>query len=119
RPRVDPYVETDSGLRLVDPLDAYSIVPNDIDSESIKTAEKKTKQRFAKYNPGVDIAQTLRVLMSFAVGAGGVMIMHYINSELMGDGGSDGPPGSGIIGSESLMVTPDLTPMLDMAVMLV
>jgi len=118
RARVDPYVEAESALRLVDPRDFHAAVANDIDSERIKTAEKKTKQRFEKYNPGVDIAQTLRVLLGFAVGGGAIIVMHYVNSEFMGSGGPSGPPGSGVI-EESLTVTPDLAPMMDMAVMLV
>jgi len=103
--RVDPYVEADDSLRLVDPLDVFNIVTNDVDSENIKTAEKITKKRYEKYSDGVDIAQTLRVLMSFAVGAGGVMVMHYINNEMI-DGTGGGPPGSGIVDSADLFLMP-------------
>lgn len=103
--RVDPYVEADDTLRLVDPVDVFNLVSNDVDSENIKTAEKITKKRYEKYSSGVDLAQTLRVLMSFAVGAGGVMVMHYINSEMIGDSGG-GPPGSGIVDSADLFLMP-------------
>lgn len=113
--RVDPYVEADDDLRLVDPLDVYNLVTNDVDSENIKTAEKITKKRYEKYTDGVDLAQTMRVLLGFAVGAGGLMIMHYINNEFIG-GGSGGPPGSGIVDSETLFIAPQL--LLDSGVLL-
>jgi len=115
--RVDPYVEADSGLRLVDPLDFYSLVTNDVDSENIKTAEKIAKKRYEKYGDGVDLAQTLRVLIGFGVGAAAVIIMHYINNEMM-DSSGGGPPGSGIVGKETLTVAVDPATITDAVVML-
>lgn len=105
--KIDPYVQADDGLRLIDPLDFYSVVSNDIDSENIRTAEKKTKQRFQKYNDGVSLEQTLRVLIGFAAGVGGVMCLHYVNNELV-SGGGGGPPGSDIIGSPTIQLALDL-----------
>lgn len=114
--RVDPYIKAESGLRLVDPMSFYASVTNDVDSENIKTAEKITKKRYEKYGSGIDMAQTLRVLIGFGVGAAAVVGMHYVNSEMM-DGSGGGPPGAGVVGSETLTITPDVTPLLDMAVM--
>lgn len=116
RTRVDPYVEADSNLRLVDPMDFYSAVTNDVDSENIKTAEKITKKRYEKYGDGIDMAQTLRVLIGFGVGATAIILMHYINTEMMSGGG--GPPGSDIVGNETMMLAPKMTPLLDLVVML-
>lgn len=116
--RIDPYVEATDSLRLIDPMEFFAVVTNDIDSETIRTAEKKTKKRFEKYNEGVSLEESLQVMMGFAVGAGGVMAMHYVQTKVIG-GGSDGPPGSGIVGEEMMSVAPDPTPLLDLVVMLV
>lgn len=111
---VDPYIEASDDLRLVDPIDAHAIVSNDVDAENIKTAEKKTKKRFEKYKGGIGLAQTMRVAIGFAIGAGGFVGIQYFNEEVMGSGGGSGGT---IVGSEQLMV--DATSLaIDMAVMI-
>lgn len=85
---VDPYVEVSSNLRLVDPVEAFNLVPNGIDPENIKTTEKLTKDRFSKYGEGVGLKESLRVMISFAVGAGGVIAVRYVDQEMIGGSGS-------------------------------
>lgn len=109
--RVDPYVEADDSLRLVDPMDFFAVVSNDIDSETIRTAEKKTKQRFAKYDDGVDMVEMMQMIAGYLVGAGGVMGMHYVQTQLIGGGG-----GGGTVVDSVPMV---LSPALDAVVMFV
>lgn len=84
---VDPYVPASSNLRLVDPVDVFNLVPNDVDPENIKTTEKLTKDRFSKYGEGVGLKESLRVMISFAVGAGGVIAVRYVDQEMIGSGG--------------------------------
>lgn len=108
----DPYVEASDGHRLVDPIDVYEIVPNDVDSENIKTGEQITKKRYELYNTGLGMKQTMRIMFGFAAGAGGVMAVQYVNEEVLG-GGSGGAP---IVGEETLQLAPMLA---DAVVMLI
>jgi len=97
--RVDPYLEVDSRLRLVDPIDAFEIVANDVDAENIKTAEKITEKRYEKYGEGIGLGQTVRAMMAYGVGVGGVMAVQYLNEKVIGGGG-----GSGVIEAPTLMM---------------
>jgi len=114
---VDTYVETGDGLRIIDPVDAFNIVGNDVDAENIKTTEQLTKKRYEKYNPGMGLKQTARVAIGFAMGAGGFVGIQYFNEEIMGSGGSG--PSAPIVGNETIMVNIDPSMMVDLAVVLV
>lgn len=108
---VDPFVEMDDGLRLVDPIDAYNLVPNDVDPENVKTTEQLTKKRFEKYNPGVNTEQMISGALGFALGLGGILVMNYAQHEIIGGGG--GPPQGPSIPVGAL----DVQPLLDVVVM--
>lgn len=110
---VDTYVEASDDLRLVDPIDAHSLVANGVDPENIKTAEKKTKERFSKYDPGIGLAQTARVAIGFAMGAGGFVGIQYVNEEVIGGSGG-GPP---VVGNQTLQVV-DPGVFVDLAVVI-
>lgn len=88
---IDPYVEVSDGLHLVDPIDAYNVVVNDVDAENIKTAEKKTKKRFEKYSGGFSPMQMLSGVLGFATGVGGVMALRFFQDKFL-DGSSASPP---------------------------
>lgn len=108
---VDPYVEVSSNLRLVDPVDVFNLVPNDVDPENIKTTEKLTKDRFSKYGEGVGLKESLRVIISFAVGAGGVIAMRYVEQNMIGESGG----GLDSVANETLgMVNVDPAVFMDM-----
>lgn len=113
--KVDPYVEASDEMRLVDPVDVFALVPNNVDPENIKTTEKLTEKRFEKYGSGVGLKESLRVMIGFAVGMGGVVGVRYVNEEMI-DGGGGGPPGSGIVGNETLQAAIDPGIVMDMAV---
>lgn len=108
---VDPYVEVDDGLRLVDPVDVFNIVPNDVDPENVKTAENLTKKRFEKYGDGVGVTEMMTGILGFSVGAGAIMVMEYINQNIIGNGG-----GSGDLPSSPLGL---VQPAIDTVVMLI
>jgi len=60
------------------------------DPENVKTAEKLTEKRHEKYGDRLPRKQ-LAGAMGFAMGFGAVVIMHYVNSEIIsGSGGGDG-----------------------------
>lgn len=102
---VDTYFEAQDDLRLIDPIDAFEVVPSDVNPENVKTAEKKTKQRFEKYGDGVGLKETLRVMIGFAVGMGGVVAVQYANTELIGSGG--GGVEAPVVGNATLSVGVD------------
>jgi hypothetical protein len=85
--KVDPWINVKSDLRLADPRDALTVVCNGVQPERIKTVEQITKKRFEKYGSRVNLEQTLRVVIGFAVGAGSVIGMNYFTTEIM-DGSS-------------------------------
>jgi len=91
KPRVDPYIPASSNLRLADPIDAFELVANDVDAENIKTAEKITEKRYEKYGEGIGLGQTVRAMMSYGVGVGGVMAVQYLNEQVMSGGGGSDP----------------------------
>lgn len=107
-PVLDPYVPVSPDPFLVDPVDAYELVPNGVDPENIKTAEKKTKQRFAKYGSGVGFKETVRWILAFAAGAGAVAALQYVNDQLL-DNAGPGIPSP--VGNRSL---PSMDPGLGM-----
>lgn len=87
---VDPYVEMDDGLRLVDPVDVFHIVGNDVDPENVKTAENLTKKRFEKYTTGVGMTEMMTAIMGFCVGWGAILVMEYAKQNIIGSGGGGG-----------------------------
>jgi len=86
---VDPCVEMTDEVRLIDPMDVFNLVANDVDPEDIKTAEKKTLKRFEKYGASFDPVQFVSGAMGFAIGIGGVMALQYFQQEII-KGGSSG-----------------------------
>lgn len=88
---VDPYVEVDDGLRLIDPIDVFELVPSNIDPEDIKTAEAHTKQRYSKYGQSVELADIFALLMGFATGMIFMGGAAYVNQRLLrGSSGGGG-----------------------------
>jgi len=87
---VDPFVETSDELRLIDPMDTFNLVSNDVDPEDIKTAEKKTLKRFEKYGASFDAVQFLSGAMGFAVGIGGVMALQFFQQKIIQSGSGSG-----------------------------
>jgi len=88
---VDPYVRMPDTLRLVDPLDCFELIVNGVDPENIKTTEQLTKKRFEKYGSGIGLKESIRVLLGFFAGAGAVVLIQYINTQLITDGGPSAP----------------------------
>lgn len=86
---VDTYVKAKNSLRLVDPLDAYKVVLNDVDPENVKTAEKKTKQRFEKYNAGAPVKQIASGVLGAATGVGMMMALKFFQNKFL-DGSAGG-----------------------------
>lgn len=87
---VDPWLKMKRGLRLVDPLDAYQLVVNDVDAENIKTSEQLTKKRFEKYGSGVSAVQLMSGVLGFFAGIGGMMALKFFNQKVL-DGGGGAP----------------------------
>lgn len=101
---VDPYVKVPSELQLVDPIDAFTIVPNSVDSENVKTTEQLTKKRFEKYGSRIDAMQLMSGVTGFLLGIGGAIGAAYVRENLLDGGGGGGggisnPVGSFPIGS--------------------
>lgn len=90
--KIDPYVPISDGLRLVDPIDAYELVTNSVGPENIKTAEEKTKQRFAKYGSDLGMAETISTIMGFIAGVGAVAGLQYIKQNLLEGSAGGGSP---------------------------
>jgi len=88
---VDPWLRVSKGLRLVDPIDAYKLVLNDVDAENIKTAEKLTKKRFEKYGGGVSATQLMSGALGFFTGLGGMMALKYFSQKVLGNSGGGTP----------------------------
>jgi hypothetical protein len=88
--QADPFVKMGDGLRLIDPIDVYEVVTNDIDPEDITTAEEKTKERYSKYGNAVSPMQVISGAMGFVTGIGGVLGIQYFQSEILT--GSSGTP---------------------------
>lgn len=88
---VDPYVEMDSSMRLVDPIDAFELVGNSVDPENIRTAEQLTKKRYEKYGSKVGMAETVGVIMGFAVGIGAIAGVQYLKQSILDGAGGTGP----------------------------
>lgn len=109
---IDPFVEMSDGLRLVDPVDVFNIVGNDVDPENVKTAENLTKKRFEKYTSGVGMTEMMTGIIGFGVGMGGVMVLQYVQQNIIQSGGGGNPQ----VPSSPLGM---VTPALDMVVMLV
>lgn len=85
---VDPYVPMQAGLRLIDPIDAYHLVVNNVQPENVKTAEQWTKKRFEKYNAGLSMEETISGILGFFAGVAGMIILEYVNQQILtGDGG--------------------------------
>lgn len=80
----------DDTLRLVDPVEAFSLVPNAVSPENVKTARKKTKQRFEKYRDRVGAVQMMTGALGFAMGLGGILVMWYAQTNFI-DGSSTDP----------------------------
>lgn len=113
---VDPWVRMPTGHYLVDPIDAFEIVPNDVDPENVKTAVQLTKQRFSKYGSRVGWSEAIGTVLGFLGGVGGVMGMKYINETLL-DGGGGG--GGGLSGPIIDVPVGSVAPLLDVVVMVV
>lgn len=90
--RYDPWVPMSSGLRLVDPMEVFNIVGNDVDPEMVKTAEKKTQKRFEKYGGGVSPVQLMSGVLGFFAGLGGIILLRYVEQKLLGGGGGAPDP---------------------------
>lgn len=84
---VDPYYEMDAGLRLIDPVDVFNVVGNDVDPENVKTAENLTKKRFEKYSDGVGMTEMMTGILGFSVGVGAIMVMQYLQQNVISSGG--------------------------------
>lgn len=106
--KVDPWLRVKSGVRLADPRDAITIVCNGAKPSNIKTIENLTKKRFEKYNAGIGLEQTMRVVIGFGVGAGSIIAMNYFTTEIMDGGG--GTPGGPIISNPVVWIP---SPVLD------
>lgn len=89
---IDPYVPMSDKLRLVDPIDVFELVSNDVDPENIKTAEKLTEMRYKEYGSDIGMAETVSTIMGFIVGVAGVAGVQYLRNQIMDGGGS----GSGV-----------------------
>jgi hypothetical protein len=100
--KVKPYVEMPDHLHLVDPIDAFEIVPNSVDPENITTAVELTRERYRKYGSKIGLAETMGTIMGFAVGIATVAVLRYFNRNIMdnsGGGGLSNPIGSYDLGS--------------------
>lgn len=99
---VDPYVQVPSDLQLIDPIDAFALVPNSVNPENVKTAEQITKKRFEKYGSRIDAMQLMSGVTGFLLGIGGAIGAAYVRENLLDGGGGGGisnPVGSFPIGS--------------------
>lgn len=88
---VKPWVVMSDGFQLVDPLDSFEIVPNDIDPENVKSTEIMTEKRFEKYRGNLGMREGVLGVMGFLTGAGGMAGMAYVRDKLL-DGGGGGVP---------------------------
>lgn len=109
---VDPFVPADSGHRLVDPIDVFELVSNDVDPENIKTAEQLTKKRFEGYRSLINPIQVMSGVLGFFTGLGGVMAVRYFQRKILDDGG-------GGISGPTFPIQMDVTPLVDGVVSLV
>lgn len=90
-PVVDPYVPMADSLRLVDPIDVFEIVTNDISPENIKTVEALTRERYAEYGPKIGLTETLATLMGFGTAGVAMAIAAYVKQRILrGSGGGGG-----------------------------
>jgi hypothetical protein len=90
----DPYVQLRTSLRAVDPTDIGHVVPNGVQPQNVATTKKMTKKRYEKYTDRVGAKEALAAGMSFLMGAGGVMIIKYVQSKLIDESGGSDPVGS-------------------------
>jgi hypothetical protein len=92
---VDPFVQMANETRLVDPLDAFELVTNDVDPENIKTAEELTKKRYEGYRSMINPVQVMSGVLGFFTGLGGVMAVRFFQNKIL-----DGAGGGGVSGPE-------------------
>lgn len=110
--KINPYFKMDSKLRIVDPIDALEVIPNNVHPENIETAEELTKQRFQKYGSRIGAAETIGTLMGFAFGVGAVAAIAYLRQNTL-DGSTSSDP------TEVWPIFMDNTWMLDVVVTLI
>lgn len=111
---VDTTVPLTDSLRLIDPVDFFGIVNNSVDPENIKTAEQKTKKRFEKYSGNISAEDVVATVFGFFAGAGGVLLIRYVNDKLLDGGGGGGGGGIAIPMNPGML---DVTPVVDLVVM--
>jgi hypothetical protein len=92
--RIDPWVPMSNQPRSVDPLDVVAALDTDTTPEDVKTTERHTRARFAKYGGVPSLKEGGAMLVSFGVGAGVVMGAVYLRDEVIADGASGGGGGS-------------------------
>lgn len=110
---VDPYFRMPDHLHLVDPIDAFNLIPNDVDPENVKSAVEWTKQRFSKYGSRVGISEAIGTILGFLAGAGAVVGMRYVNHQLL-----DGAAGGGVSGPVIDVPVGMVGPVVDLVVLL-
>lgn len=97
--RIDPHIPMADQPRAVNPLDIQRVLGNDVTPEDIKTTERHTRARFAKYGGRPSVKEAGAVFVSFGIGAGVVAFLVYLRDEVMSSGGGGGgssvtfPPG--------------------------
>jgi hypothetical protein len=102
---VDPYLTVSPKATLIDPVDVFSLVPNAISPENVKTAEQKTKKRFEKYRSPVGAVQMMTGALGFAMGVGSVVLMWYIQTNFIDGGGSTDLPETPLVIGDLAMQT--------------
>lgn len=106
--KVQSYFTGETGHRLIDPMDAVYLLVKDAEPESVETAKQLTKQRFSKYGNRLGLSETVGVVGGYIAGAGIVMVVRYVQTNVI-EGGGGGMGG----GSPVPVPMGDLSPMLD------
>jgi hypothetical protein len=90
---VNPHFEVpdESTLRCVDIDDVKALVPNGAKPTDVKTVEGFTRKRFEKYRDSVGAMEVLTTFTGFAVGLGGMAVLAYVRTKILGDGGGSTP----------------------------
>lgn len=109
---VDPYVEMGDQMRVVSPKEVLAIPGCSVEPETIETAETLTEKRFSEYAGNIGAVEMGATFVSFAVGAGVVAGLQYLNTNVIESGGSTEPT------SPVPLMLDVSTAAMDMAVML-